>query len=929
MAQIKQFIISSLFLCIMASAFSQTKGKLFFEGEPIGENIAISCIHSSTQSNTTSNGNFFSFDFEFENGFFIFEHQGIKYASDTLNSKSSDTLSFELSELYKVLEGSVSGTLSKSTYIVPDIIQIDETDTLIIEAGAVLKFDNAARLSIYGNILCNGGRKDSVTFCPIRESWLGFRFNKADTVNFTYTAFKGIKDFSAFDFSSTPKVTFKHCLFSEFHPATEAPASCFTLTETEVEVSSSQFISLSTAVLDMSNSKASFLNSIFAHCETQTAPFFKNSTSNFISQNCTFDRLLSQSTIFHFVHESTDIDQISNSIISNCKSTNGLISAESSKLSKLKIANTATYNNIILSEQNNPNYTYVIDGNNNPNNENIMVFNAEPSYMNGDKAIYLLNADSELIDKGNDETAPEDDIFGQTRKINSDTTTNKTDIGACEYTPIKSNTAETADIISTCSETLKIHVNRLSEVYSEQIRHNTTAPDTAIVSVQDSIHLQIDYFGYLMTDYYINTFKSSEINFSKIDTVCPSSVKLDSHPSIPFPITWESDGGGHFSDSKEQQPTYYFSTTDFENGTVSISAKLTNQEACELGNLEYKFILLQKRDLIKEADTVLCQPGKITFTSIDNDSLYWNNSISSTSYSFIPRENTQLIARKRIGNCLLKDTVNISMKLGQMADFELLVDNSSLQATPSADLNGLDYKWHIGNQEFETFQLNTSFDSVGINKVCLEVNNTETGCLSQNCKDAAIAFTRYNLGGQVFASGIPVDSATAYLYKLAFDELELISEFRIKEYGYFAFRAVPSGNYTVYIDDIYTNQNGYFIPTYYGNDTWSNSFQGNYISLNDTIYDADIYLYDYNSEATDIKGNEKDQTLIWPTIAENYIYCNSSLDENKTKIYSTDGVCHATNIKDGKISTEKLKKGWYLLRSTLNGENIYKAFYKK
>ena len=78
------------------------------------------------------------------------------------------------------LSGSLSGVLEPGEYIVDDHIQVDSTDTLIIEPGANLRFDGHYKFSIYGLLQAIGTEQDSILFTrlnPTEESkWWGIRF---------------------------------------------------------------------------------------------------------------------------------------------------------------------------------------------------------------------------------------------------------------------------------------------------------------------------------------------------------------------------------------------------------------------------------------------------------------------------------------------------------------------------------------------------------------------------------------------------------------------------------------------------------------------------------------------------------------------------------------------------------------------------------
>ncbi|MCH7770055.1 MAG: hypothetical protein IIA49_03435 [Bacteroidetes bacterium] len=91
--------------------------------------------------------------------------------------------------IYTEVGGNISGTLNlkDSPFLIISDIIISENDTLIIEAGVTLFFEERRRLIADGIILANGTSQKRITFTSFLTSWKGISItNPTDTSKFKF-----------------------------------------------------------------------------------------------------------------------------------------------------------------------------------------------------------------------------------------------------------------------------------------------------------------------------------------------------------------------------------------------------------------------------------------------------------------------------------------------------------------------------------------------------------------------------------------------------------------------------------------------------------------------------------------------------------------------------------------------------------------------
>ncbi|MCW3789596.1 T9SS type A sorting domain-containing protein [Plebeiibacterium sediminum] len=116
--------------------------------------------------------------------------------------------------------GEVSGRWEKksSPYIITDNITIKENEQLIIEAGVIIKSDPKCEIAVWGSLVANGEKNDSILFTENQnERWGGIRFYNDDkeqdssllkfcTIEFSENYLGGGISIKA------PNVTVSHCV---------------------------------------------------------------------------------------------------------------------------------------------------------------------------------------------------------------------------------------------------------------------------------------------------------------------------------------------------------------------------------------------------------------------------------------------------------------------------------------------------------------------------------------------------------------------------------------------------------------------------------------------------------------------------------------------------------------------------------------------
>lgn len=928
MKHILQHIFLFIICFLNLTLFSQT-GKLLFKGEQISSEAAISFYFDGGQDQAYSENGEFKLDFSADKGYFIIEFNNQKYASDTIRINPTKNLKIELSEQFRVLHDSVAGFLPEGTYFIQDTLLLKNTDSLQIEAGCSFRFANNAYFKIEGKFLADGTISDTIRFSPITDKWLGLHIEaNGKPVKCNYCSFKGIDAETAIAINSSKSVTFNRCRFENIADSENSGASsCFKTVNATLNILASIYINNKVALCAGFTSEIALENCIIAKSGGGYLDGFVYSKNcKLTTINCTFHQInifTDPSTLFMVMKDTSNIFNIYNTVFNECYVLNSLVTLNNSSLINVKIAN-SVINELSYGIMNKTTgYTYIIDWTGQDFEDKVEITETAPAFLDEENSIFLLAHNSPLIDAANDAVAPDTDIFGQKRNMIASTATNKTDIGACEYIKLQSNTLQHPDTLKACSGTIAIPKPLQSQISIDSKVVADFGTDTAFISFTDSAVLDFNYFNYYSTKQHIRAFEPEGITFSRHDTVCSTSVRLFKHPLVPAAIQWSSNGSGHFSDSKTQKPEYYFSTSDSENGQLTINAQLSDSSRCGISKLTYTFDLIPKRELVDPESITLCQAEKIELESIKGDSVIWNNTLYSEKYSFIPKNNTIVSINKTVGSCILFDTVFITMKVIKLSNFDTQTENASVFVSPLEDLSATEFRWLINNESYYTQNVYHIFDTPGIQDVCLEVKETESGCLSSNCQSVAAAFTKHTLEGQVFAHNYTVDSARATLFCLAFGRKEYIGEYWISQYGYFSFPDIPSGNYTIYIDDIYTQVPAYFSPTYYGNTTYD--IYNKYIILNDDIHDADIFLSE-ESIPTGI-GETPNTISIFPTIAKNYLY--STVDILSAKLTSVLGEQFLITFKNGNASIEHLKPGWYFIKALSSDQNIEAAFYKE
>ena len=137
---------------------------------------------------------------------------------------------FEITTAAHIKNGDVSGTwtLAGSPYFITGNTNVPNGQTLIIEAGTIIKFAGTHTFEVNGNILANGTETDSIKFLSFYpdSTWRGFEFdtNTSDSTIFDYCVFQqseavaeeiGIEsNGGVFYINETPKIRISNSYFT-------------------------------------------------------------------------------------------------------------------------------------------------------------------------------------------------------------------------------------------------------------------------------------------------------------------------------------------------------------------------------------------------------------------------------------------------------------------------------------------------------------------------------------------------------------------------------------------------------------------------------------------------------------------------------------------------------------------------------------------
>ena len=192
-------ILAALYLAAGAvPAFGQTlsvDGHAYLESGSAHDGIAaiFTAVSptASTDSATTDVNGYYSINLN--PGVYHIEfrkpgYRSLVYASEILISSNITLNDVTLAEgAFKTIAGNVSGLWAReTTYIVVSDVTVLAQDTLTIESGVTVLFDDNYYIKIYGLLIAQGASDDSITFTSgqpnkARGDWGGLRFyNSAD-----------------------------------------------------------------------------------------------------------------------------------------------------------------------------------------------------------------------------------------------------------------------------------------------------------------------------------------------------------------------------------------------------------------------------------------------------------------------------------------------------------------------------------------------------------------------------------------------------------------------------------------------------------------------------------------------------------------------------------------------------------------------------
>jgi len=429
---------------------------------------------------------------------------------------------------------------------------------------------------------------------------------------------------------------------------------------------------------------------------------------------------------------------------------------------------------------------------------------------------------------------------------------------------------------------------------------------------------------------YRNSAKGeAKIENGKLPIVFPSPTDMKVCPYLPVKIEeanvknydhlrWTTTGSGEFSNKKSLKTVYYPSEEDYNSGGVIITITAYKGDISNNNSHDHSFYVefISYFNLLVDKKIEKCDKYEFEHslpTSFSN--VLWNSSIESNSYSEVFYESSEVTIQADYYECTMFDTLEISIQNSPNAEFYgEYIEDEGFKVTAIEDDN-VAHNWEINGVETSGFFDNIfPIEESGIYKICHEVS---LGSCSDNiCKNVEIFIEKkFNIGGQVFADGLPVTSARATLYVL---DNGIFTELESKDCGnngYYYFTNIKEGIYTVSValnpaDRLY----GKYYSTCYGNVS-ELEYAKHIVIKRDSEWKNKIDLIEI---PTTIKNT--DYSLLQEKIVSSVISINPNIKIENVQIVSMTGEIILTS-KVKQISVESLPEAMYLLSARI-GENL-------
>ena len=100
-----------------------------------------------------------------------------------------------LGGIYTEIEGNLSGTLNRadSPYLVKHDITVPAGDTLFIERGIFIYFDDNTKMTANGLVIAEGTKQEPIVLDAFMNSWFGVSVsNSSDTTEFKFCVFRNV-----------------------------------------------------------------------------------------------------------------------------------------------------------------------------------------------------------------------------------------------------------------------------------------------------------------------------------------------------------------------------------------------------------------------------------------------------------------------------------------------------------------------------------------------------------------------------------------------------------------------------------------------------------------------------------------------------------------------------------------------------------------
>ncbi len=173
----KLLYIVLVWLAGIGAAFGQVTGRVFLDGKTDHSGVKVKFVAQTPSAKTDSTFSIAdgSYTKTIQAGYYKIYFSKVDFGASSYKQELQILLnnttildSTSLFGLQNYLKGNIKGRLKTGqTYIINDEVTILDKDTLIIEKGVKIYFDGPRTINLYGTLLANGEKNDSIYFQSI------------------------------------------------------------------------------------------------------------------------------------------------------------------------------------------------------------------------------------------------------------------------------------------------------------------------------------------------------------------------------------------------------------------------------------------------------------------------------------------------------------------------------------------------------------------------------------------------------------------------------------------------------------------------------------------------------------------------------------------------------------------------------------------